>query len=146
MIPGDLLSAFPHRQLHTLPGLVDSWAALPNSNPNACMPMQGGSLYHFYDGLWYGMKDPRRPVPKPTRPLSILPTRPLFLPWVLTNPSPKSIKSKSVISCCCVGIYFNNFCTQTRQISQLKITDVIFPSCELFYLQSFEVSTIDICG
>ena len=53
MIPGDLLSAFPHRQFHTLPGLLDSWAALPNSNPNTCMPMQGGSLYHFYDGLWY---------------------------------------------------------------------------------------------
>ena len=55
MIPGDLLSAFPHRQFHTLPGLLDSWAALPNSNPNACMPMpmQRGSLYHFYDGLWY---------------------------------------------------------------------------------------------
>ena len=53
MIPGDLLSAFPHTQFHTLPGLLDSWAALPNSNPNACMPMQGGSLYHFYDGLWY---------------------------------------------------------------------------------------------
>ena len=53
MIPGDLLSAFLHRQFHTLPGLLDSWAALPNSNPNACMPMQGGSLYHFYDGLWY---------------------------------------------------------------------------------------------
>ena len=52
MIPGDLLSAFPHRQFHTLPGLLDSWVALPNSNPNACMPMQGGSLYHFYDGLW----------------------------------------------------------------------------------------------
>ena len=53
MIPGDLLSACPHRQFHTLPGLLDSWAALPNSNPNACMPMQGGSLYHFYNGLWY---------------------------------------------------------------------------------------------
>ena len=53
MIPGDLLSAFPHRQFHTLPGLLDSLAALPNSNPNACMPMQGGSLHHFYDGLWY---------------------------------------------------------------------------------------------
>ena len=53
MIPGDLLSAFPHRQFHTLPGLLDSWAALPNSYPNACMPMHGGSLYHFYDGLWY---------------------------------------------------------------------------------------------
>ena len=53
MIPGDLLSAFPHRQFHTLPGLLDSWAALLNSYPNACVPMQGGSLYHFYDGLWY---------------------------------------------------------------------------------------------
>ena len=55
MIPGVLLSAFPHRQFHTLPGLLDSWAALPNSNPNACMPMQGGSLHHFYDGLWYDL-------------------------------------------------------------------------------------------
>ena len=53
MVPGDLLSACHHRQFHTLPGLLDSRAALPNSNPNACMPMQGGSLYHFYDGLWY---------------------------------------------------------------------------------------------
>ena len=53
MIPGDLLSACPHRQFHTLPGLLDSRAALPNSNPNACVPMQGGSLYHFYDGFWY---------------------------------------------------------------------------------------------
>ena len=59
MIPGDLLSAFPHRQFHTLPGLLDSWAALPNSNPNACVPMQGGSLYHFYDGLWYDLAERR---------------------------------------------------------------------------------------
>ena len=28
MIPGDLLSAFPHRQLHTLPDLLDSWEAV----------------------------------------------------------------------------------------------------------------------
>ena len=42
MIPGDLSGAFPHRQ-----------AALPNSYPNALRVMQGGSLYHFYDGLWY---------------------------------------------------------------------------------------------
>ena len=52
MIPGDILSACPHRQFHTLPGLLDSQAALSNSYPNACVPMQGGSLYHFY-GLWY---------------------------------------------------------------------------------------------
>ena len=42
LIPGDLLSACPHRQFHTLPGLL---AALPNSNPNALRAMQGGSLY-----------------------------------------------------------------------------------------------------
>ena len=59
MIPGDLLSAHPHRQFHTLPGLLDRWAALSNSYPNACMPMQGGNLYHFYDGLWF---DPAKPT------------------------------------------------------------------------------------
>ena len=53
MNSGDLLSALPHRQFHTLPGLLDSWAALPNSNPNALRAMQGGSFHHFYDGLWY---------------------------------------------------------------------------------------------
>ena len=42
MIPGDLFSACPHRQFHTLPGLLDSWAALPNSYPNALRAMQGG--------------------------------------------------------------------------------------------------------
>ena len=55
MIPGDLLSAFPHRQFHTLPGLLDSWAALPNSSPNACMPMQGG----MPSMLVFGMTRPR---------------------------------------------------------------------------------------
>ena len=48
-----IISAFPHRQFHTPPGLFDSWAALPNANPNALRAMQGGSLYNFYDGLWY---------------------------------------------------------------------------------------------
>ena len=52
MIPGDLLSACPHRQFHTLPGLLDSRTALPNSYPNTLRAMQGGSLYRFYDGLW----------------------------------------------------------------------------------------------
>ena len=53
LIPGYLLSACPHRQFHTLPGLLDSRAALSNSYPNALRAMQGGSLYHFYDDLWY---------------------------------------------------------------------------------------------
>ena len=59
MIPGGLFSAFPHKQFHTLPGLLDSWAALPNSYSNACVPMRGGSLYHFYDGLWYDLAERR---------------------------------------------------------------------------------------
>ena len=76
MIPGDLLSAFPHRQFHTLPGLLDSWAALPNSYPNACMPMQGGSLYHFYDGLWYDPAEANsRPTVREADTLPIEPTR-----------------------------------------------------------------------
>ena len=58
MIP-NLLSAFPHRQFHTLPGLLDSWAALPNSYPNALRAMQGGSLHHFYDGLLYYLAERR---------------------------------------------------------------------------------------
>ena len=37
LIPKDLLSAFPDRQLHTLPSLLDSRAALSNSYPNACV-------------------------------------------------------------------------------------------------------------
>ena len=70
MIPGDPLSAFPHRQFHTLPGLLDSRAALPNSYPNALCAKQGGSLYHFYDGLWYdpaGMRSHDLPCERRTR-------------------------------------------------------------------------------
>ena len=51
--PRRSLSACPHRQFHALPGLLDSRATLPNSNPNALRAMQGGSLFHFYDGLLY---------------------------------------------------------------------------------------------
>ena len=75
MIPGDILIAFPHRQFHTLPSLLDSWAALPNSNPNACVPMQGGSLYHFYDGLWYDLAE-RRTHDLPCETTYMLPTEP----------------------------------------------------------------------
>ena len=53
LIPGDLLSPCLHRQFHPLPGLLDSRAALQNSYLSALCAMQGGSLYHFYDGLWY---------------------------------------------------------------------------------------------
>ena len=38
LMPGDLLSPCPHRQFHTQPGLLDRWAAMPNSYPNTCVP------------------------------------------------------------------------------------------------------------
>ena len=53
LIPWDISSACLHRQFHTLPGLLDSRAALSNSYLNALRAMQGGILYKFYDGLWY---------------------------------------------------------------------------------------------
>ena len=56
MIPGNLLSACPHRQFHTLPGLFDSRAALSDSYPNALCAKQGGSLYHFM--MVFGMTRP----------------------------------------------------------------------------------------
>ena len=92
MVPGDLLSACPHRQFHTLPGLLDSLAALSNSYPNPCVPMQGGSLYHFYDGLWYdpaGTRTHDLPCERRTRwPLSH-PTRYSMLPRRFYNESGK---------------------------------------------------------
>ena len=53
LMPGYLLSTCLHRQFHTLPGLLDSLDALQNPYPNALRAKQGGSLCHFYDGLWY---------------------------------------------------------------------------------------------
>ena len=97
MIPGDLLSAFPHRQFHTLPGLLDSWAALPNSYPNACMPMQGGSLYHFYDGLWY---DPR--VMMSISKYSLIHSQCFYTLYVLNNKkmdNPLILQKLHLLSC-----------------------------------------------
>ena len=53
MIVKDLLSACSHKQSHILPDLLESQAAMSNSYPSALCAVQGGSLYHFYDGLWY---------------------------------------------------------------------------------------------
>ena len=88
MISGDLLSAFPHRQFHTLPGLLDSWAALPNSYPNALRAMQGGSLYHFYDGLWYDPAERRThdlPCERRTRYRLSQPDTVTYVPWGQRN-------------------------------------------------------------
>ena len=72
LITGDLLSACRHKQFHTLPRLLDSRAALPNSNPNASMPCR--EAVYFYDGLWYDLAGTRThdpPCEKWTRlPLS----------------------------------------------------------------------------
>ena len=83
LIPGDLLGACPHRQFHTLPGLLDSRAALSNSYPDAFIlrAMQGGSLYHFYDGLWYdpaGTRTRPRPTVREADTLITKPTRHRF--------------------------------------------------------------------
>ena len=37
LIQGELLIACPHRQFHTLPDRLDSWAVPSNSYPNACL-------------------------------------------------------------------------------------------------------------
>ena len=57
LIPGDFLSACPHRQFHTLPDLLDSRAALPNSYPNALRAMQGGILCTIFM-MVFGMTRP----------------------------------------------------------------------------------------
>ena len=83
LIPGDILSACPHNQFHTLliRGLLDSRAALANSYPNAFVPRRWrGSLYHFYDDLWYD------PVGARTRYLPYeVDTLPLSLPDAVQN-------------------------------------------------------------
>ena len=57
MIPGDLLSAFPHRQFHTIPGLLDSWAALPNSTLlHACLCREAVCTIFM---MVFGMTRPR---------------------------------------------------------------------------------------
>ena len=57
MIPGDLLSAFPHRQFETLPGLLDSWAALSKSNPtDACLCREAVCIIFM---MVFGMTRPR---------------------------------------------------------------------------------------
>ena len=76
MIPGDLLSACPYRQFNTLPGLLNSRAALPNSYRSALRAMQGSSLYHFYDGLWYDPAGRRSLTHDLTREADTLTTEP----------------------------------------------------------------------
>ena len=59
LIPVVLLSAFPHRLFHTLPGLLDSRAALSNSYPNACVP-RGRQFVPF---LWWPLVWPANQRP-----------------------------------------------------------------------------------
>ena len=55
MIPGYLLSAFPHRQFLTLPGLLDSRAAL--SNLMHCVPCREADCTMFM--MVFGITRPR---------------------------------------------------------------------------------------
>ena len=58
LIPGDLQSTCPHRQFHTLPGLLDSRAALSNRYPNACVPSREAVCTIYM--LAFGMTQPER--------------------------------------------------------------------------------------
>ena len=53
MIPGDMYSACPYGQFFTLPGLLDSWAALQNSYPKAYVPSREAICIFFL--LIFGM-------------------------------------------------------------------------------------------
>ena len=98
----------PHRQFHTLPSFLDSLAALPNSNPNACMPMQGGSLYHFYDGLWYdsaGTRTNNLPCERRTDTQNrhrYNPNSDLFISHITR------LTCCSVCSICCYDLFFSH--------------------------------------
>ena len=92
LIPGHLLSACPHRQFHTLPGFLDSWAALPNSYPNA---LRAGR--QFVSFVWRSLVRPSRDAnPRPTVwKADMITTKPTrhglysyiydILPTILTN-------------------------------------------------------------
>ena len=77
MIPGDLLSAFPHRQFQTLPSLLDSWAALPNSHPNALRAYAGRQFVPFlwWSLVWPGREANSRPTVREADTLLTEPTR-----------------------------------------------------------------------
>ena len=63
LISVDLLSAFPHRQFHTLPGLLDSRAELSDTYPYACVPSREAVFTIFM--MVFGMNWPGR-NPRPT--------------------------------------------------------------------------------
>ena len=58
MIPWDLLSACPHRQFHTLPGILDTRAALSNPYPKACVLCMDAVCTIFM--MVFGMTRPGR--------------------------------------------------------------------------------------
>ena len=60
LIPGDLLSACPQRQFHTLPGLLDSGAVLSKSypRPNTSLPSRKAVCTIFM--IIFGMARPGR--------------------------------------------------------------------------------------
>ena len=61
LIPGDLLSSCSHREFHTLPDLLHSWDALPNSYPHTCMPSRG-AVCTIFMMVFDMMRPGRQPV------------------------------------------------------------------------------------
>ena len=66
MIPGDLLSAFPHTVPHTTRHFRQSGCTVKLLSQRMCA-IQGGSLFHFYDGIWYELAG-RKPDMLTTNP------------------------------------------------------------------------------
>ena len=76
MMQGDMSSACPHRQFFTLPGLLDSWAALRNAYPKAYVPSREAICTIFI--MIFGMtRSGREPATYRMRggTLTIKPTR-----------------------------------------------------------------------
>ena len=75
-IPGDILSACPLRQFHTLPGLLDSQTSLSNFFPNSYMQCKGVHCTNFM--MVFGMTrsgDQTRDLPHEVDTLTIKSTR-----------------------------------------------------------------------
>ena len=72
----DLSSACPHRQFHTLPGLLDSRAALSNSYPNACVQCRKAvGTFLCWPLVWPGLDANPRPTVWEADTLTTKPTR-----------------------------------------------------------------------
>ena len=76
---GDLQSACPHRQFHTLPDLFGQSGCTANLLPFRLSAKVGESVCHFYDGLWYDPAGIRTHVLPHERRTRLPPSHPTYL-------------------------------------------------------------------